>query len=272
MPCRIIGIEGLHMQKFRRRCLLIAVPIFFGFLLFYIFPFILTIRYSFVNSAFDQSFVWFKNYIAVYGNDFFQLAVKNTVIFMIIGVPALVGCALALGVLMDALGDQHRWIRTAFVLPIVLPSVSIAKVFLQMLAGLSPRFSIVFVFVWKNIGFHLVLILAAIRMTDKSVYEAAELDGAVGIKKLIHITIPQIRGTLFFCVILATSQSLKIYREAYLMWGSYPPNEVYFLQHFMNNHFAKLNYQTLSAAALSFAVVLFGLVAIAIKQERRMEQ
>lgn len=260
------------MQKFRRRCLLIALPIFFGFLMFYILPFIMTIRYSFVNSAFDQTFVWGKNFLSVYQNNYFLLAVKNTVVFTVIGVPALVGCALMLGLMMCSMGDDYRWVRTAFILPIVLPSVSVAKVFLQMLSSYPARLAVILIFIWKNMGFHLILIIAAIMMSDKAVYEAAELDGARGLSKLIYITIPQIRGTLFFCLVLATSQSLKIYREVFLMWGAYPPNEVYLLQHFMNNHFTKLNYQILSASAISFAVILFGLVGLVIWQENKMEQ
>lgn len=260
------------MKGFRRKCGLLALPVFAGFLLFYILPFALTVRYSFVRSAFDQSFVWWENYHATYQNEYFRLAMKNTALFTVISVPLLVSIALLLGLMLYSYGKEHSVIRMAFVLPILLPSVTVAKVYVQLFADISPGLPVVLMFIWKNLGFHLVLIMAAMAMTDKSVYEAAELDGARGLTKLIKITIPMIKGTLFFCTVLGMSQSLRIYREVYLMYGAYPSSDVYFLQHFMNNHFAKLNYQTLAASAITFAVVLFGLVAVAVRQEHRMEQ
>lgn len=259
------------MRLFRRKCFLLAAPVFLGFLLFYIVPFGLTIRYSVLESAFSQRFVGFDNYAKTFQNKYFRLALSNTALFTAIGVPSLVGLALLLGLVLYGLGEKHAALRSAFVLPILLPSISVATVFAHLFSGVSPRIPVVLVFLWKNLGFHIVLIIAALSMTDKEVFEAAEMDGARGLTKLRKITIPLIKPTLFFCFVLGASQSLRIYREVYLMYGSYPNSLVYSLQHFMNNHFEKLNYQTLASSAMTFAAVLFLLVGLAFRRERRME-
>lgn len=256
------------MKRFRRRCFWLAAPVFAGFLLFYIVPFGWTIRYSLVESAFSPRFVGLRNYAETFRNRYFRLALGNTALFTALGVPALVGLALLLGAALFALGEEHARLRSAFVLPILLPSVSVAAVFAHVFAGASPRLPALLVFLWKNLGFHVVVVIAGLAMIDREIFEAAALDGARGWTRLRRVTIPLLRPTLFFSAVLGASQSLRVYREVYLMYGAYPSGSVYLLQHFMNNHFQKLNYQTLSSAAMTFAAALFALVALALRQER----
>ena len=259
------------MKQFRRKCFWLAAPVFAGFLLFYIVPFGWTVRYSLVESAFSLRFVGLRNYAETFQNRYFRLALGNTVLFTAFGVPALVVLALLLGVALFRLGEEHARLRSAFVLPILLPSVSVAAVFAHVFEGASPRIPTLLVFLWKNLGFHVVLVIAGLSMIDREIFEAAALDGARGWTKLRRVTIPLLGPTLFFSAVLGASQSLRVYREVYLMYGAYPSSSVYLLQHFMNNHFAKLNYQTLSSAAMAFAAVLFALIALAVRHERRMD-
>lgn len=84
----------------------------------------------------------------------------------------------------------------------------------------------------------------------KDIQEAAALDGAKAVQRFEYIVFPWLRPTLLFGVILAGAQGLRIYRETYLLYGEYPQDSVYFLQHYMNNHFYKLNYQRIASAAL----------------------
>ena len=73
----------------------------------------------------------------------------------------------------------------------------------------------------------------------------------------------------FFTLILTVVNSLKIFRESYLLYGYYPDEGVYMLQNYLNNHFAKLNYQNIGAAAVLFAVVVYSIVAILFALEKK---
>jgi multiple sugar transport system permease protein len=77
---------------------------------------------------------------------------------------------------------------------------------------------------------------------------------------------------LFFTFILSMVNSLKIYRESYLLWGSYPDKSVYMLQNYLNNHFAKLNYQNISTAAILFFIAIYSIVAFVFMLEKRLSE
>lgn len=74
-----------------------------------------------------------------------------------------------------------------------------------------------------------------------------------------------ISGQVMFSVILAITYNLRLFREAYLMYGAYPDRSVYLVQHYMNNHFSKLNYQNLTSASTLFAFALFSVLGIGMK-------
>ena len=77
------------------------------------------------------------------------------------------------------------------------------------------------------------------------------------------------RQALFFALILTIVNSLKIFRESYLLYGYYPDESVYMLQNYLNNHFAKLNYQNIGTAAVLFAVVVYSIVAVLFALEKK---
>ena len=97
-------------------------------------------------------------------------------------------------------------------------------------------------------------------MISRDVYEAAALDGAGRVRVLFGITLPLISGAMLFAAILATAYNLRLFREAYLMFGAYPDDRLYLTQHYMNNHFYKLNYQRLTTASTLFLIVLSAFV------------
>lgn len=89
-----------------------------------------------------------------------------------------------------------------------------------------------------------------------SLYEFASLEGAGSLTQAFKITLPQIWPTAFLVFVLAWVNAFKIFKEVYFIGGSYPDDAVYTLQHFMNNKFAKLDYQDVTTAAYSFAVLV----------------
>src|SRR5690606_13663667 len=105
------------------------------------------------------------------------------------------------------------------------------------------------VYVWKNCGYNMVLFLAGLGNIPKEYYEAAYIDGAGPFTCLIKITLPYMVPTSFFVLIISIINSFKVFREVYLLAGKYPYQDIYLLQHFMNNNFFNLSYQKLTTAA-----------------------
>jgi len=111
-------------------------------------------------------------------------------------------------------------------------------------------------YIWKNLGYHVVLWMAGLSGISRSLYEAAGVDGAGTLRKFIYITLPGLRGTCFTVVILAFLNSFKVFREAYLVAGDYPHQSMYLLQHVFNNWFRELSLDKLSAGAVLTSIFL----------------
>ena len=131
------------------------------------------------------------------------------------------------------------------------------------LDGAALRVPVVLLYIWKNLGFSVVLFASALSAVHPSLYEYASLEGAGWFTQSFRITLPQILPTAFLVFVLSWVNAFKIFKEVYFISGAYPSDQIYTLQHFMNNKFAKLDYQDVTTAAYIFAVgvmVLFALM------------
>ena len=258
-------------------------PSFLGMLIFFVIPFGVVVYYSFINGALDHGFAGLKNYVSVMQNGAFRIAVKNTAVFSALSVPLAVILAMALALLLEARIPWKSQFRTFFLSPMMVPIASIILVWQvlfhdngvvnELLKSLGHDkiywFSsnaslvvIVVLFLWKNLGYNMILFMAALNNIPKELIEAAELDGATGSYIFFHIKLRYLSPTVLFVTILSIINSFKIFREIYLLTGDYPYDGLYMLQHFMNNMFKHLDYQRLSAAAVFLAIVIVILVAI----------
>ncbi|MBE5766916.1 MAG: sugar ABC transporter permease [Clostridiales bacterium] len=247
------------MKKTNRRLLMLAAPFVAGFLLFYVLPLFRSIWYSLVNNTVEQEFVGLKNYIDTMRNENFLLSVKNTMEILVLGVPPVVLFSLLCALVVQHIGEKMPLLRIALVLPMLLPSASVAGVFEKM--GIeSSRLTLIVIYIWKNAGFLMLIFLAALSTVPKELHEAFALDSASRVKAFWYITLPLIMGTMLFTVMLAIAYNLRLFREAYLLYGAYPDKTLYLMQHYMNNHFNKLNYQKLTTAATLFLVLLLAII------------
>jgi multiple sugar transport system permease protein len=112
-------------------------------------------------------------------------------------------------------------------------------------------------YLWKNTGYTVVLWLAGILSIPNEFVEAARVDGAGRGKCIRYIILPNLKGSFYTIVILSFLNSFKIYREAYLVAGSYPQEDIYLLQHLFNNWFVNLEFDKMAAAAVCVGAVLF---------------
>ena len=118
------------------------------------------------------------------------------------------------------------------------------------------RYVVILLFVWKNIGYDMILFLAALANVPTDILEMAMLEGASSVRIFFQIKLRYIFPTILFVTILSLINSMKIFREVYLLTGKYPYDGLYLLQHFMNNTFKSLDYQKLSAAAMIMSLVM----------------
>ncbi|MCM1132971.1 MAG: sugar ABC transporter permease [Ruminococcus flavefaciens] len=260
-----------------------VMPSLIGVLIFFLVPFGIVIYYSLINNPVVHEFVGLENYTKLFSNDAFRLAVKNTAMFSFVSVPLAIILSLWLAVLLERNIPGKSIFRTFFLSPLMVPTASVVLVWqvlfhnhgtinqiIEMFGGdgvdwLKSAYGqvvIVVMFLWKNLGYNMILFMSALAGIPKDIMEVAELEGASKIYQFVHIKLRYLSPTILFVLILSLINSFKIFREVYLLTGDYPTNKVYMLQHFMNNTFNSLDYQKLSAAAVLFSLVMIVIIAI----------
>ncbi|MDO5002051.1 MAG: sugar ABC transporter permease, partial [Eubacteriales bacterium] len=124
------------------------------------------------------------------------------------------------------------------------------------------QFVVILLFLWKNLGYNMILFMASLANIPKELLEVADVEGAGELYKFFAIKLRYLSPTVLFVTILSLINSFKVFREVYLLTGDYPYETLYMLQHFMNNTFRSLDYQKLSAAAVVMAIVMVIIIAI----------
>lgn len=249
---------------------------------FILIPFVDVIRRSFF-SAMSNQFVGFKNYITLFQNDAFRLASWNTIKFSLICIPFLLVFSLLLALLVSAFREQRGIFKTSFLLPMAIPVASIVLLWKAVFekqgilnavlewAGLQPIdwihsewafLVLVFTYLWKNIGYDMILWLSGISGIPPALYESAQIDGAGAVQRFFKITLPNLMPTVFTTAVLSLLNSFKVFREAYLIAGPYPDKSIYMLQHLFNNWFTSLDIDKMSAGAVVMALVVFGVILL----------
>ena len=256
------------------------LPSFLGVSIFVLIPFIDAVRRSF-SETMTRRFVGLENYRLVFANEAFKLAAKNTGKFLLVCIPLLLLLSLFFSILLFSIGRLQNVIKTTFLIPMVIPAASIVllwRVFFDeygMLNKIIVHFGgsgtdwmnsskafyiLVFTYIWKNIGYDIILWLAGLNGISQSVYEAASVDGAGTFTKFIYITLPNLMSTLFIVTVLSLINSFKVFREAYLIAGDYPHESIYMLQHVFNNWFTNLDIQKMCAGAVLVAITLLTVI------------
>lgn len=269
---------------------LFFLPFFIGFVVFYIAPFIVSFGKSFTFGVGRTKFVGLSNYTDVLGSEAFQLASYNTARFIGIGVPLIMLLSTIFALMLQKKFYGSSLFRSIFLLPLVVPVASTVMVIQIIFAdngiinaalaasGISVSswlhsdraFAVlVLLYIWKNCGYNMVLVLSGLSAIPNDFYEAADSEGATSFQKFTKITLPIMMPTFFFVFVISIVNSFKSFREAFLIGGDRPHKSIYMLQHFMNNNFANLNYQRLSVAAFILFFVIFMLVFILFQFRRK---
>ena len=279
------------MKKMRREALLYLLPGLIGTLFFYVVPFIGGAYYALQSDSYPPRFVGLNNFCDLFHNNIFWNSLWNTTIFSILCAPIAIILALTLACYLQKVNRSSSQIRMALLTPYVLPTaavVSIYKIvfgynsytsaFMSSIIGsnidlLQSRWQIlpiIFLYVWRNVGFFTIIILSAVQVIADNLYDYADIEGASAIQKHLYVTIPIISPSLLTVYLFAWTGALKVFKEAYALNGGYPPSNIYTLQHFINNHLSKLNYSIVTSASYVFALLLILVFTFLFSIEKRV--
>ncbi len=290
-------MRAVTPKRTRRReariALAFLLPSLTGLIGMFLLPTADVIRRSFY-SAMGNSFVGTGNYQTVLQNESFQLALDNTGRFLIVCIPLLLLLSLIVALLLYRRKRLQNLFRTTYLLPLVAPVTSVVLIIQTvfqkngLLSALCALFGkapvdwlnsgyafpvLVACYLWKNLGYHVILWMAGLSAIPDALYEAARVDGAGEVQCFFSITLPQLRPTLFMTAVLALINSFKVFREAYLIAGQYPHSSIYMLQHVLSNWFTNLDMHKISAAAvLLMGVILLVVLAVQALSGARKEE
>ncbi len=247
------AVQKKGMSKELRESLVaysFIAPNFIGFCIFTLVPMIFAIALAFCDwdGVHAVEFVGLQNFIDLLDDDTFKASFVNTIVYTVGTVPLTLVCGLGMAVLLNQQVKLRNFFRTVSFFPYVASLVAVAAVWNmifspsmgpvnQVLSSLGvedlPRWAagketamitVILFSVWKNMGYYMVIYLAGLQGTNLELNEAAELDGANKWQIFWYVTLPQLRPTTFFVVIMLTISSFKVYDQMYMITQGGPGN------------------------------------------------
>lgn len=270
-------------KKEQMKSFLFIVPSLIGVIIFFVVPFFVVFYYSMIDNPINKEFVFFDNFIILAKNKAFTLAAWNTLKFSLIVLPLAVIIPLFLAMLLMKKIPGKSAMRSILISPLMVPVASIVliwevlfhyngvinsfmeKLGFEIIDWFKSEHSllvIIVLFLWKNVGYNMIMFMAALGNIPVDSIEAAKIDGAGRVRTFIKIQLPYMSSSILFVTILSLINSFKIFREVYLLTGKYPYETMFTVQHYMNNTFESLDYQKLSCAAVYMLVVMIVLIGI----------
>jgi len=265
-------------------------PSLIGVMVFFIIPFFVVIYYAFIDNPVGRNFVFLQNFQRVLGNTAFQDGARHTAMFAALSVPLAVILSLVLATLLEQKIPLKSQLRTFFLSPMMVPVASIVLIWEvlfhrngavnEILANIGAatgwftfdpidwfssayaQLPIVVLFLWRTLGYNMILFMAALNNIPRDLLEVASLEGGSNFYIFRTIKLRFLSPTILFVTILSLINSFKIFREVFLLRGERPYGSLYTLQHYMNNMFNLLDYQSLAAAAIIMAIVMILIIGL----------
>jgi len=273
----------LHSEE-RKTALLALLPSLVVFCLFTIYPIVYSLYLSFFDCSLlggSRTFVGLGNYARILASADFRASMSNTVKYAVGAVPVGATLSMFVAVLLNQKIRGRGFYRVAYFTPAVTSMVAVAMVWTWMFdpyyglfnsllgrIGINgpawladPRWSLpamIIVGIWKNIGYNMVIFLASLQGIPGEYHESAELDGAGGWQKLRYVTMPLMRGSIGFVLIMSTIKSFQVFGQVYVMTGGGPMNSTMVLVYYIYRQafeFYRSGYAS-AAAWFLFSVIL----------------
>ena len=257
---------------------LIPVIVIFG--VFMIYPIVKSLMLSFYSfEAGDYHFVGLQNYLNLMKDPVFKKSLFNTLVYLVIQVPVMVFLALMLAYLTDQAFVRVKAVfRVSLFLPAVTCLVAYSLVFKLLLnneyglvnyilnffgidgvnwlgGSISSKISIMIAITWRWTGYNMIIMLAGLQTIPHELYEAADIDGANRMQKLLRVTLPNMKPIILFAAITSTIGTLQLFDEPYILTEGGPDGATITVAQYLYNtgfRYIKFGY----AAAISYVLVI----------------
>ncbi|WP_204669871.1 carbohydrate ABC transporter permease [Gracilibacillus alcaliphilus] len=272
-------------------------PILIGFAVFMFYPLIASLYLSLTESdgINPSSFIGLENYTTLMADEEFLNSLKVTLIYVAGTVPLGAILALLVAVLLNQKIRFVNAYRTAFFIPVITSMVAVATVWkwlyntdYGLINGMLAKMglyeppwlaseewallSIIIMSIWKGLGFNMVIYLAGLQNISVSLYEAAKIDGANGFQRLFHITIPLLRHTTLFVVIMSIINSFQVFDQVYIMTNGGPADSTSVIVFYIyQNAFLFFKQGYASAMAYILFIIIFIITFIQMKITNRKD-
>ena len=220
------------------------------------------------------------------------MAFGNTLKFLAIALPMVLVVAYAIALMLKSRVKKLMVLKSVLLLPYIMPIVGIVQVVelifaetgiltnlllslnLPVQAWLESEYAfwvVTGLYLWKNTGYGVVLLLSGLATIPDEVNASAQLDGATTFQQLRFITIPQMWYSIFFTTVFSVINAFKCFREIFLIGGTHPHESIYMLQHYINNAFEKMSYSKLAVASILLLAVITVVFVLGYRFVRRKE-
>ncbi|GAB3812526.1 sugar ABC transporter permease [Tessaracoccus terricola] len=263
---------------------LFVLPFVLVFLAFSVYPLIFTARLSFTNWRGSGAAEWvgWGNYSYLLTSDAFWNSLGNSAVLWLLIVPIQIVLAVVVAVLLNSARLKLTGLyRISFIVPFVTPLVAVAQIWVVLFdqrygavnamlgifgipeigwltTSLWAKPTLALLFLWKTTGFIVIILLSGLQSIDAALYEAAELDGASRLRQLWSITVPLLRRTMMFAVVLQTLAVFQMFAEPFVVTQGGPYNSTTTAGYYLYNHITRGDLGT--GAANSFLLVILVMV------------
>lgn len=272
---------------------LFLTPLMMGCMVFYAVPLMMVLWYSLTSGmGASRKFVWFLQYEKMWDNDIFRLAFGNTITFLAVALPLILLISFGIALLLKGYAKHHAWLKSVILMPYIMPVVGTVLLIEQLFAAtglvnqalytlglpteqwLQSEYAfivVVLLYLWKNTGYSVVILLSGLTTIPNNLYEVASIDGANKLQQHHYITLPHMWYSFFFATVFSLINAFKCFQEIFLIGGTHPHNSIYMLQHFINNSFENMSYPKLAVASILLMVVLVVVFAVLYRLVLRKE-
>lgn len=239
---------GANIYKNKKPLFLFLVPAFAFMAIFLYYPFIQNILNSFKQitelgaASKGWNDPWYTNYVTMFQDENMRVAVRNTILMMVVTIVGQVGIAIVLALLVDNISHGAKFFRTVYFFPIVISATALGLMFnliflydKGMVNQLLESFGVTELIDWKGeklalitmmlpvmwqyVGFYFVILITGLNNISDELYEAAAIDGATGFQKVRYVSIPLLHNVMCTCVVLGVTGALKVFD---LPWTMFP--------------------------------------------------
>ncbi|MFH2037343.1 MAG: sugar ABC transporter permease [Candidatus Zixiibacteriota bacterium] len=277
---------------------LFASPWIVTFLIFWLIPLLYSLYLGFTDYRLmkpDYNWVGLKNFIALFSDNDFLQALKNTFIFVLGTIPVTTIISLFFALLINKKFPGRTIFRSGYFMPSITSMVVIALIFTNLysrggyiyllteMLGMDPPangfllskntalYSIMAMDVWMSVGYYMLLFLAGLKSIPDELYEAAEIAGAGAIRKFFSITLPLLKPVALFIIVINTIKSFQVFVEIFVMTkGNYGSSTaVYFVYESGLSRF-EFGYASAAAYILFLIIAMFSFIQFGLLRQREL--